>query len=98
MAADSAFGAPVGHQVRPGLSALRCCKVRSPILPAPITSTVLSANVVEDLAGHVHRHAGDRELPLVHAGPFPHGLADAECSLEHGVKDRSDGLPATAAW
>ncbi len=54
----------------------------------------LVAEGVEDLAGDVHRDAGDRELAAVHAGLLADELADPDRLLEDLVEDRPDGLAA----
>ena len=57
-----------------------------------MTSTVLSAKVSKTSLASVDRHAGDRELALVHARLLADLLADLERGLEDRVEDRTDGL------
>ena len=91
-AASARSGSAVGDEDLPGLQGLEVLQGQVAHLAGADDEHGLVGERVEDLAGHVDGHAGDRELALVHAGPLADELADAEGVLEDRVEDRADRL------
>src|SRR5271157_2291360 len=83
----------VGNQDPAGVQGLEVLECQVAHLAGADHQHGLVGERVEHLPGEVDRHAGDRELALVHARPLAHRLADLQRGLKDGMKDRPDRLP-----
>ena len=87
-----ALGVAVGHQDLARVQPLQVLQGQLAHLARADHQHGLVGERVEDPLGDVDRHAGDRELALVHPGPLADQLADPQRRLEHRVEDRADRL------
>ncbi len=92
-AADSDFSAlRLVTRIVPGLSPLRCCKVVSPIFPAPMTSTVLSAKESKTSRATSTATLATDSFPWSMPVWARTALPTRKRRLEHVVEDRADRL------
>ena len=87
-----AVGVAIGDQDLARIQSFQVLQGQLAHLARPDHEHGLVGEGVEDPLGDIDRHAGDRQLALIHPGALAHQLADSKRGLEHRVEGRADGL------